>query len=674
MKLTNSLRTWWQQQTGEDDTPLDGDTPAWAVSMLFHLGVLIAIAMIPLVASNNFVQLTISNTPPEEMEEIEIVLPEDFYHDTDLQSEIGANSVNGEQMALALAPSISEISDVPVTTDVEVSDTGEIEVNETIVLATGPNYSENLAVKGAPVGVGSEGAAGAIDRITHEILLSLDERPTLVVWLFDQSGSLTRQRQAIHDRFDRIYEELGVIEASGNERFTKHEDSPLLTSVIAFGENVSLLTQKPTDNLAEIKTAVAGIQQDDSGIERVFSSIYMAAERYKSYRIPDAETKEPSRNVMLIAVTDEAGDDDKGLEQTIKMCRRYAMPVYVVGVPAPFGRAETMVKWVDPDPEYDQSPQWGRVNQGPESFYPERVKLHFAASEKDNYETPIDSGFGPFSLTRLSYETGGIYFAVHPNRNVKRAVGRGETAAFSAHMEHFFDPQIMRRYRPDYVSSDEYVRRISSNKARGALVKTAQMSWIAPMGEPKTRFLKRSEAEFANELTEAQKESAKLEPKINSLFETIKIGEADRKKEDSLRWQAGYDLAYGRILAVKVRTEGYNAMLAAAKRGLKQQDPKNNTWVLKPANELDAGSQLEKQAEKARTVLQAVVDEHEGTPWALLAQKELDNPVGWKWEESFTDFTPPNQGMGNGNANPANPNNKPVMLKKPPPKRAIPKL
>ena len=27
---------------------------------------------------------------------------------------------------------------------------------------------------------------GAVDRITHEILLSLDERPTLVVWLFDR--------------------------------------------------------------------------------------------------------------------------------------------------------------------------------------------------------------------------------------------------------------------------------------------------------------------------------------------------------------------------------------------------------------------------------------------------------------------------------------------------------
>ena len=48
------------------------------------------------------------------------------------------------------------------------------------------------------------------------------------------------------------------------------------------------------------------------------------------------------------------------------------------------------------------------------------------------------------------------------------------------------------------------------------------------------------------------------------------------------RWQAGYDLARGRALAVKVRTEGYNTMLALAKQGLKFKDPKNDTWDLRP--------------------------------------------------------------------------------------------
>ena len=94
-------------------------------------------------------------------------------------------------------------------------------------------------------GRGHDGAEGAIDRITQEILLSLEQRPTLVVWLFDQSGSLQMQRASIDKRFDRIYEELGVVEASGNEAFKRHADKPLLTSVVAFGERVTFRIPSP---------------------------------------------------------------------------------------------------------------------------------------------------------------------------------------------------------------------------------------------------------------------------------------------------------------------------------------------------------------------------------------------------------------------------------------------
>ena len=114
---------------------------------------------------------------------------------------------------------------------------GSIEVhdfNRTIL--EGPNIPENVIVKGAG-SVGTTGAAGAVDRITHEILLSLDERPTLVAWLFDQSGSLKPQRESIAKRFDRVYNELGIIEESGNEAFKQHGEKPLLTSIAEFGSD-----------------------------------------------------------------------------------------------------------------------------------------------------------------------------------------------------------------------------------------------------------------------------------------------------------------------------------------------------------------------------------------------------------------------------------------------------
>jgi len=668
VKVISQLRTWWQHQTGEEDTPFDGDSSAFVTSLVVHLCLLVALGFVPLYLPEPQLMLTLT-APVEEELETELTLPEEFTFSDEVTEEIGANSFNGEQMAFSEAPIVADVSNVPTPTELAQAEFSEIHVNEAIDLATGLHMNENMTVKGA-AGHGTTGAAGAIDQLTNEILLSLEERKTLVVWLFDQSGSLERQRAAILDRFDRIYEELGVIQASGNEAFAKHEDKPLLTSIVAFGNAVNLKTKEPTDSMEDIKEAVRSIEQDTTGVERVFSATYKAAKEYAKYRITTSSKSKPERNVMLVVVSDEVGDDQTGMEDTIKMCRRYEMPVFVVGVPAPFGRNETLVKWVDPNPEFDQAPQWGVVSQGPESFLPERVKLGFFG-QKDK-DPMIDSGFGPFALTRLAYETGGIYFAVHPNRNVRKTVSRRDTAAFSAHLQHFFDPQVMRRYRPDYVSAQEYDRRVRSSKARMALINAAKISRVGQMDSPKLEFVKSSEAEMVNELSEAQKDAAKLEPKLIALHEMLKLGEADRNKEASPRWQAGFDLAMGRVIAVRTRTETYNAMLAKAKRGLKFEDEKNNTWVLTPADDVSTGSQLKKAADKARVYLERVVKDHEGTPWALLAKKELETPIGWKWVEKFTEIAPRNGGGGGGNNNPANDARR--MIKKGPKRRPIPKL
>jgi len=673
--VIEKLRTWWQCRTGEEETPFDGDTPAWFVSLLFHLVAMALVTVLLVNYESNQVTLTLT-TPEDELEEF-VDLPEEFYFDTEVNEDIGANSVRGTEVAFAEAPEISEISAIP-NPDMPVSVEGIFELQEEITQATALHVGDIL-VKGA-AGVGTTGAVGAIDRITHEILLSLEKRKTLVVWLFDESGSLERQRKEINTRFDRIYEELGVIEASGNPEFSRHEDKPLLTSVVSFGENVSLLIPKPTDNLGEIKDSVASIQRDESGVERVFSAVYMAAEKFRSYRKRD-EAGEPERNVMFVVFSDEVGDDQEGLEQTIQICRRYQLPTYVVGVPAPFGRKQTLVKWVDPDPEYDQRPQWGQVTQGPESLYQERVKLRFRGGRDslaiygDRESEVLDSGFGPFALTRLCVETGGIYFTVHPNRNVNREISRRETAALSAHFSRFFDPQVMRRYRPDYVSAAEYERRVMHTKSRAALVQAAKMAMVEPMDAPRTRFEKESEADLANKLTEAQKSAAKLEPKIQKLYDTLKLGESDRGHESIPRWKAGYDLAMGRVMATKVRTETYNAMLAQAKQGLKFQNEKNDTWTLKPANSITVGSQLSKMADRAEMYLNRVVDEHPGTPWALLAQRELKSPLGWGWTESYTGVNAPRENI-NSNDNPPPPgrNDERRMLNKPKPRRPPPKL
>jgi len=153
-------------------------------------------------------------------------------------------------------------------------------------------------------------------------------------------------------------------------------------------------------------------------------------------------------------------------------------------------------------------------------------------------------------------------------------------------------------------------------------------------------------------------------------------GMEHRGKETTPRWQAGYDLAMGRVLAQKVRTETYNAMLAQAKRGMAFGDPKNNTWVLTPAAEISVGSRWQREAETAHQLLTTVVQNHPGTPWALLAQQELDTPIGWKWAEEFTAPDPPRRPgpAGNNNPNPRPPRDDQARMLEKAPRRPVPKL
>ena len=46
--MIKRLSNWWQAKTGVDDSPFDGDSTAFVSSLLVHLGILIALGLIPL--------------------------------------------------------------------------------------------------------------------------------------------------------------------------------------------------------------------------------------------------------------------------------------------------------------------------------------------------------------------------------------------------------------------------------------------------------------------------------------------------------------------------------------------------------------------------------------------------------------------------------------------------
>jgi hypothetical protein len=659
MAVLESAQRWWQEQAGEEEIPLDGNASAWGVSLLIHVILLLGMALVgiqKLDPPSNVISIV---APADLIEDDVVVAPEMVVAPE--ESSAAASDAENLDVATAIAP---VIADEPVVTlDVVEALEGEIPTAPLDLPPTAEELGEFLQTGrsgSGDTGVGTAGTAGAVDRLTLEIAASLQQRPTIVCWVFDQSVSLAGQRREIARRLDRVFEELGVVDHGLNR-------NELLNLVFAYGQKVTAITKEPTVETAPVIAAIDSIPVDESGVEMTFTAIAEAAKRAKQARA--SKSKE---NVMIIAFTDEVGNDQQSADEVAAFCRAQAMPVYVVGVPAPFGMREVRMKFREFDPKYADDVQWAVVEQGPESLYPEVVRVR-SGREGDE---PIDSGFGPFSLSKLCAETGGIYFCVHANRDSAGRVADGEVADMASGLRYFFDPKVMRSYRPDYQTAARIDKVLAGNRAMRSLVEAARSSEIAPMDAPTLEFPRRDDGALAMLLGEAQKKAAVLQPKIDALHAILAAGIPDRDKVQEKRWQAGYDLALGRVIALKVRTDAYNIMLAQAKSGMKFKDPKNDTWRLVADDESSAvGSQTEKLATQARTLLTRVVDEHAGTPWAHYAAAELRKPLGYRWEEAHTGVNEKNNGGGGGGGGGNRPRDDEKRTLAPPkPKRDVKRL
>lgn len=644
--------SWWDEIVGDEGFLGDAETPAWLVSMLVHVAVLMLLAMVVVPPAQRPPAAIAIEQPV--VEELELFEPEAIAVEVEASDQVGANSNGGEAVAESLAPVIADVPLVAVDTPEIVDSDVHIELMEEI-MPVALALDTSLKIRGDSA-VGTDGASGAVDRLTLEIAASLDKKDTTVCWVFDQSVSLAGQRRDIASRLTRVLEEL---DASGSRR-----RSELFHLIYAYGDRVNPVIDRPTRDGQAVVDAIESIPIDDSGVELTFTAVRAAARKAQEVRA--------GRNVMLVVFTDEVGNDEQLADETAEYCRRMGIRVYVVGVPAPFGRRQVEIKFVEFDQKYaDGEVRWPVVDQGPETLYPELIKV----ASKSAADEPIDSGFGPFSLSKLCASTGGIYFTVHGSRGSKGRVKDAETAPMASRLRHFFDSDAMRQYRPDYLSKANLDKELAANKAKKALVEAAGKSELQPVSAVQTEFPRRDDAQLSASFSEAQKEVARLQPAIDAIHRSLAAGAGDREKIREKRWQAGFDLAMGRVLAAKIRADAYNEVLGQAKSGLVFKHPDSDTWELAPSDELGAiSSRMEKLAGEARTYLERVVADHPGTPWAYIASEELKVPLGYAWREKHTGVAKQMQ-MGANNNNPtARPDDVARKLMAPKPQRPLKNL
>lgn len=581
------------------------DLPAWGISLIVNLAILIPLHFI-VRESNRRAETAMIDSIMDELQE------QEFNFTSTVADVVGSGGVGNLPVAsTAVATSVGKVEVTPqqrmeqVLTPTEVSIEPPLDIPYTAEMAS---VTENVG----PVteDVSQSGVEGAMDRITYEIASSLKERQTLVVWLFDASQSLNDRRDAIADRFENVYKQLqqmGAYDKDENGEGTRING--LYTAVASYQEQTALMTPQPVEDVAAVVDAVRKITPDpNTPKENVFSAVRLVMNKFDTFH-----RHEGRWNKLIFIITDEKGENEDAaanLEEDINIAKRMQFRIYVAGNAAVFGQEKGLYSWRYEDGFVEQLP----IDQGPESAFPTVLQLPYWGSG----QVKMSAGYGPYALTRLTAETGGMYLITEDTTSVR------------------FDPAVMREYMPEYDPIREIEAAIKQHPAKFALVETARQTYLDSIPFPTLVFNGESDNQLRTELTDGQKGMVESLYWVDRMYDMLKQGSQARGSLTEPRWRASFDLAMGRLLAMKVRLKGYNMMLAQMKSTPRQfTQPGYNEWKLVASGNIDTGPEARKAADEARTMLKKVIDENPGTPWEQLAIKELGQDMGWDWQEGI---------------------------------------
>ena len=609
---------WMGRRFGIDGVN-PGQGPAWLVSLALHGLLVITLVLVNFAATRQRDSLNIvSNTEVDtDLPEMERLNLENLGNSPDpTESEALPGSVAQRvSSAIVDSPQLDRLEDIAVN---------DITQPSSMILPESVRIDSFVSIRGAgPEVVG--GVEGAVDRLSIEIHNRLKDGPTLVVWLADASGSLNSEREKLASHIRNIYGHIDKLDTEG-----KSADGALTAAVIGFGERLEPMSDKPLTDPAAIAEAIQRVQVDKTGIENTFQAVIAASRKYAGFKLD----KTPCQ-VMLVILTDEVGDDDGYLEDAIAVARRNSTPVFVLGSPALFGQTIGYMDYRDPE---TGDVQYGlQVRQGPESARLEQIQIPFWYPQQ-NPGQPMSSGFGPFALSRLAAQSGGIYFISRDLEGWRQFRG-----------EH------LREYRPDLVSLAEYDRLMEKSPIRRALVRASTETARTVRESPGLFFPPVEDANFELVMSDQQARAAQWGYVVDKALIPIAEAAAARDRETSRRWRAHFDLMKGRLLALKVRSLEYNAICAQLRRDKpKFTRPQSNAWRLEPSDEIVTSDKAKAMAVEAAEILKKIVDEYPQTPWADLAARELTAPFGFRWVEHYIPPVRPGP-PGNGNEAPAQP-------------------
>ena len=457
----------------------------------------------------------------------------------------------------------------------------------------------------------------ALDQVAREILRHLSQHRLTVVWLFDESESMRDDQKTIKNKFDRVVNELKIntpdaasSESGKSSAGNKRVGPPLNHAIVGFGDDVHFEQEKPTTDIALIGKAIDRLRIDSTGKENTMSALVKVINHYANLINAD-------RRLLIVLATDESGDDGDYVEEARQAALKNKVPVYIIGRQALFGTDHLTINYTDP---VTKDVYQVGIKRGPETADVETLQYDGLHGRWDE----LPSGFAPYELARIAKDTGGIYFILPSEEELR--IRKREKA---------YSIQTLKEYVPDYESRQAYLTRRNESVLRQTLREVIAITKDFPYRHHYSVIPVEMLAQIQHELplvTERLNALIAIEKRLRGI-------EKLRDREPEKRWQAAYDLMLAEVVAYQIKAFEYRANLqemAGMIPEAKQQPTPELTvvWSLDHNKEAKAPKdKTEKVYAEALRLCKLVIERHPETPWADLAQDEINRGFSIKRTE-----------------------------------------
>ena len=624
------------------------NAPSIVVSLVVHVVVLFALTMIPVLIPSMtpdiLLESVFSEELPKEQMEQELELETKPAESLNVIAGGTPSTTVGAAAQPASAPVDVQKAKVLNEANVEAPRVEAMQLTDEVMTAE-LGEGEITGEVGAMV----EGYGAAMGIITQELMRMMRKQKVLVIWLFDESGSLEDDRKEIRENYMRVYDELGI--AVSQDKKLRRDEDQLLTVVASYGESIHEHTRRPESDPELVKAAIDKIQVDETGKENMCRSVAAIINKNKSF------ATRGKRKLAVIIVSDESGDDGDYVESAVVAARQAKAPVYVMGRESMFGYPTARQDYV-----YEDKAKGIRevfhlpIRRGPETAYPECLQWDGLHGRWDGQA----AGFGPYEQVRMARETGGIFFVL-PGK---------EASLHRSSDQRKYDFLAIREYTPLLLSRVKYIEDRETSAFRKTLWEIIRR--LNPtkntllFGDTYDRELNIRRLHFPIMLEPFKQEAGRQAVKaakamllINEALTLLENVKPQRATESSQRWRAGYDLASAQLHMFRLRLFQYLLQVDNHVHNMpKPKNPKSNVWnigggkTMVPDDEqfarLDSAfhtgmsreeyNKMVVEEQKLTTeLLNFVIEQHPGTPWAHRAEREKRDGFGYGIREAIYD-------------------------------------